>query len=283
MLVDLQDAGARYYTYLVHDHRGDEGRGAEERRRGGARPAQSRSAAWCRETCSIRHSPRRLVLWRSPMRHGMTLGELARLAKSDLHVEGSLSVVPVAGWRRADRLRSRPGCRSFRPVPTSGRSRASSTIRGSVCSREPTSRSAEALTLRSSRSGRPGSTRRACSPTCARRSCRGFASAESPSPRRAGRREVRRHRSSWEFGSTRHRPDAATTRPRRRYTCSPPFGRRPPDDSPGFRHSSTDWPAVRASGRRIDAGNEPSAIVAGWSAGLERFNERRKDVLVVPE
>jgi uncharacterized protein YbbC (DUF1343 family) len=36
-----------------------------------------------------------------PMRHGMTLGELARLAKTDLGLAVDLAVVPVAGWQRA--------------------------------------------------------------------------------------------------------------------------------------------------------------------------------------
>jgi uncharacterized protein YbbC (DUF1343 family) len=38
------------------------------------------------------------------MRHGMTLGELARLARSDLRVGGLLTVIPAAGWRRGAAL-----------------------------------------------------------------------------------------------------------------------------------------------------------------------------------
>jgi uncharacterized protein YbbC (DUF1343 family) len=36
-----------------------------------------------------------------PMRHGLTLGEQARLARSDLSIAGDLVVVPAAGWRRS--------------------------------------------------------------------------------------------------------------------------------------------------------------------------------------
>jgi uncharacterized protein YbbC (DUF1343 family) len=36
-----------------------------------------------------------------PMRYGMTLGELARLARADLGLTTELGVVPVAGWRRS--------------------------------------------------------------------------------------------------------------------------------------------------------------------------------------
>ena len=37
-----------------------------------------------------------------PLRHGMTLGELARLGAARLGLSWDLSVVPVAGWRRAE-------------------------------------------------------------------------------------------------------------------------------------------------------------------------------------
>ena len=36
-----------------------------------------------------------------PMRHGLTLGEMARLAREDLGITGRLEVVPVAGWQRS--------------------------------------------------------------------------------------------------------------------------------------------------------------------------------------
>src|SRR2546430_14801302 len=36
-----------------------------------------------------------------PMRHGMTLGELLRLANDRLHLHATLTVVPAAGWRRS--------------------------------------------------------------------------------------------------------------------------------------------------------------------------------------
>src|SRR2546425_7681957 len=36
-----------------------------------------------------------------PMRHGMTLGELLRLANDRLHLHAALTVVPAAGGRRS--------------------------------------------------------------------------------------------------------------------------------------------------------------------------------------
>jgi uncharacterized protein YbbC (DUF1343 family) len=103
MLVDLQDVGARYYTYL-------------------ATTIEVMQAA-------ARHGVRVVLLDRPnpigglvqgnvleprfasmvgrlelPMRHGMTLGELARLAVADLRLTTSLTVVPVDGWRRPQTL-----------------------------------------------------------------------------------------------------------------------------------------------------------------------------------
>ncbi len=100
MVVDLQDAGARYYTYLFT---------TVEVMRAAARhkisvvvldrPDPIGGAVQGNVLDRAHASPVGYV--EVPMRHGMTLGELARLARSDLHVGGSLTVVPVSGWRRA--------------------------------------------------------------------------------------------------------------------------------------------------------------------------------------
>jgi uncharacterized protein YbbC (DUF1343 family) len=100
MLVDLQDAGARYYTYLSTTV--DVMRAAARHRIpvvmldrpnpiGGLVQGNVLDPAYA--------SP--VGLLAVPMRHGLTLGELARLAQGDLHLDVSLSVVPVAGWRRS--------------------------------------------------------------------------------------------------------------------------------------------------------------------------------------
>lgn len=100
LLVDLQDVGARYYTYL------------------GTTVAVMRAA--------VRDGKRVVVLDRPnpiggtvqgnvldtaytsfvgmlpvPMRHGMTLGELARLANAELGIGADLTVVPAQGWSPA--------------------------------------------------------------------------------------------------------------------------------------------------------------------------------------
>jgi uncharacterized protein YbbC (DUF1343 family) len=100
MLVDLQDAGARYYTYLATT----------------VDVMKAAGAAGIRVVVLDRPDPigglvqgnvlraehiTNVGRLEVPMRHGMTLGELARLARSDLGLAADLAVVPVAGWRRS--------------------------------------------------------------------------------------------------------------------------------------------------------------------------------------
>ena len=102
MVVDLQDAGARYYTYLATT----------------VDVMQAAGAAGLRVLVLDRPNPigglvQGNVLEREhitnvgrlelPMRHGMTLGELAGLARTDLGLATDLRVVPVSGWSRSQR------------------------------------------------------------------------------------------------------------------------------------------------------------------------------------
>jgi uncharacterized protein YbbC (DUF1343 family) len=100
MLVDLQDAGARYYTYLwtaVEVMR------AAERRHLPVvlldRPNPIGGLVQGNVLDPAFRSP--VGLLAIPMRHGMTLGELALLARHDFGLAAELTVVPAAGWRRS--------------------------------------------------------------------------------------------------------------------------------------------------------------------------------------
>lgn len=103
MIVDLQDAGARYYTYLA------------------TTVEVMKAAARVGAPVMVLDRPNPIGglmqgdvldpnfastvgLLAVPMRHGMTLGELARLAVADLRLQAALTVVPVAGWRRSQPL-----------------------------------------------------------------------------------------------------------------------------------------------------------------------------------
>ena len=101
LLIDLQDAGARYYTYIgttidVMRSAADENIPVVVLDRpdpiGGAVQGNVLDTAFM-------SSVGRLAV---PMQHGLTIGELARLARADLRLTTRLTVVPVAGWRRSE-------------------------------------------------------------------------------------------------------------------------------------------------------------------------------------
>jgi uncharacterized protein YbbC (DUF1343 family) len=99
MLVDLQDAGARYYTYLfttVEVMRTAAEQGIPVVVLDRPDPIGGLVQGNVLEPAHISPVGRLEI----PMRHGMTLGELARLARADLALRTDLSVVPVMGWRR---------------------------------------------------------------------------------------------------------------------------------------------------------------------------------------
>ena len=99
ILVDLQDVGARYYTYIST---------AIKVMQAAAplglpvvildRPNPIGGAV---QGTVLEPAHRTFVGMLSvPMRHGMTMGELARLARDEYAIDGELHVVPAAGWRR---------------------------------------------------------------------------------------------------------------------------------------------------------------------------------------
>lgn len=99
VLVDLQDVGARYYTYISTT--------IEVMRAAGRasipvivldRPNPIGGAVQGNMLLpSARSFVGALVV---PMRHGLTLGELARLARVQDSLDVDLAVVPVSGWHR---------------------------------------------------------------------------------------------------------------------------------------------------------------------------------------
>ena len=99
LVIDLQDAGARYYTYPA------------------AVATVMQAAAAARRSVIVLDRPNPIggtiqgdvqdsatasAVARFPiaMRHGMTIGELARLARNTLGLKADLRVVPLDGWRR---------------------------------------------------------------------------------------------------------------------------------------------------------------------------------------
>jgi uncharacterized protein YbbC (DUF1343 family) len=100
MLVDLQDAGARYYTYLattVEVMRAAGRHGIPVLILDRPNPIGGLVQGNVLDTAYSSMVGRLAI----PMRHGMTLGELARLAAIDLGLDVDLTVVPAAGWNRS--------------------------------------------------------------------------------------------------------------------------------------------------------------------------------------
>jgi uncharacterized protein YbbC (DUF1343 family) len=100
LVVDLQDAGARYYTYPA----------AVATIMGAAVPRRLPVVVLDRPNPiggavqgDVQDSVTASAVARFPiaMRHGMTIGELARLANATLGLEADLHVVPLDGWRRS--------------------------------------------------------------------------------------------------------------------------------------------------------------------------------------
>jgi uncharacterized protein YbbC (DUF1343 family)/CubicO group peptidase (beta-lactamase class C family) len=101
LVFDIQDVGTRFYTYASTMRRAMEA----------ARDAELRFVVLDRPNPIngvdvagpvLTPPPRSFVNFHAlPVRHGMTVGELAYLFNADDHLGVALSVVPMRGWRRA--------------------------------------------------------------------------------------------------------------------------------------------------------------------------------------
>ena len=115
LLVDLPDVGARYFTYLsttIEVMRAAGRRGIPVLVLDRPDPIGGQVQGNVLDT-TYRSFIGALAI---PMRHGMTLGELARLAQRDLAIAVALTVVPVRGWHRSQAL-DETGLPFIRPSP----------------------------------------------------------------------------------------------------------------------------------------------------------------------
>ncbi|HEY8197210.1 MAG TPA: DUF1343 domain-containing protein [Gemmatimonadales bacterium] len=99
LLVDLQDAGARYYTYPAAVATIMQAAGRRLPVVVLDRPNPIGGAV----QGDVQDSVTASAVARFPiaMRHGMTIGELARLANATLGLKADLHVVPLGGWHRS--------------------------------------------------------------------------------------------------------------------------------------------------------------------------------------
>jgi uncharacterized protein YbbC (DUF1343 family) len=117
VLVDLQDVGARYYTYAATAARlMAQAAGAHVPIIVLDRP-NPLGGVLVQGNVQARPAPDALVgMLPVAMRHGMTIGELLRMANDALALHATLRVVPAAGWRR-DMLADETGLPWVAPSP----------------------------------------------------------------------------------------------------------------------------------------------------------------------
>ena len=280
MLVDLPDAGARYFTYLFTT--------GEVMKAAGAgnitvvvldRPNPVGGAVQGNVLDPAYASP--VGYLSLPMRHGMTLGELARLAREDLRVDVRLAVVPVSGWRRGMAF-DQTGLPFVSPSPNL-RTIESLFHYPGLCLFEGTNLSVgrgsdapfEQIGAPWLDTARVLAAMRAAKPPGVR--FRGVAfSPVSPGDGKyadtllAGIRLTVTDRAAYDPTATAVELLSAV-----RASAGPRFAW-----IPAHFDRLAGGPGLREA---LEAGTEPRVIVATWAPALERFRERRREALIYPE
>jgi uncharacterized protein YbbC (DUF1343 family) len=280
LLVDLQDAGARYYTYLFT---------TVEVMRSAARrnirvvvldrPDPIGAPVQGNILDSAYRTP--VGMLAVPMRYGLTLGELARLARLELGLTTDLGVVPVAGWRRADPLDATR--LPFVPPSPNLRSVESLYHYPGTCLFEGTNLSVGR--------GSEAPFEQIGSPWLDTAAVLGrVRAAKLPGVRFTGVEFTPRHPGDGKYADTTlagirlqvtdraaydptatavHLLAAVQAVHQKQFAWIP-------------RHFDrlAGGPSLR---EQIEAGADPAAIVSGWGPQLDRFRERRKAVLLYPE
>jgi hypothetical protein len=269
LLVDLQDAGARYYTYItttVDVMKAAAAKGIpvvvldRPNPIGGAVQGNVLEEAFITPVGRLR----------MPMRHGLTLGELARLARADLGLATELVVVPVSGWRRASAF-DETGLPFIPPSPNL-RTLESLFHYPGTCLFEGTNLSVGRGTGAAfEQVGAPWLDTAAVLADL-RRAGQGCGRGGSPS--RPGRRATGSTPTPcWRASGWRSPTGGGTTRRPPQFTCSPPFGDATPASSAGSRSTSTAWPAPPRSGPRSTRdGTRPRSSGAGSRGGVSSWS-----------
>lgn len=103
LVVDLQDVGARYYSYSVNTEQ------VMRAAAGAGLPVvvldrPDPIGGTVQGNALPDTTPSSVARYPLAMRHGMTLGEISRFARSLLGLTTELHVVPMDGWRRSETL-----------------------------------------------------------------------------------------------------------------------------------------------------------------------------------
>ncbi len=113
IVYDIQDVGVRFYTYESTLGYFLEALPKRRTKRLSCSTAPIPSAA---HMCRARRRCGResfVSYWQTPVRHGMTVGELARMFNGERAIGAKLTVVPMQGWMRGDWFDSTGECGSI--------------------------------------------------------------------------------------------------------------------------------------------------------------------------
>ena len=260
LVVDLQDVGTRVYTYIytmANCMRAAARHGVRVVVCDRPNPVggdEIEGAGWIRRYASF------VGQFPIPLRHGMTIGELARLFNEEFGINCSLDVVPLEGWRRSMYLRrDRAAVGDAVAEHADARQRDRLPGRGAVRRHEAVRRTRHDAAVRADR--RAVDRRRAAG-GCDERA------------RAAGRALPCRRSSNRHFRSTRSRPAAAA-----RCTCSIVAAFRPVRTAvemiAEFRAAGTRADSPGASRRTVRARKQPIDILFG-RIGCGRTHRRRR-------
>jgi len=99
LVFDIQDVGTRFYTYIATMGLAMEAAAAAHVRFVVLDRVDPIGGADVEGP--LLHGEESFIAWHSlPIRHGMTVGELARMFNAERHIGADLTVIPLARWRR---------------------------------------------------------------------------------------------------------------------------------------------------------------------------------------
>ena len=102
LVFDIQDAGARFYTYETTLGYFLEAAAATGKPIVVLDRPNPLNGAYVQGPVSDTGQGSFVNYYPVPVRHGMTIGELAKLYNSERHINANLTVVPMRGWMRGD-------------------------------------------------------------------------------------------------------------------------------------------------------------------------------------